>query len=40
MPDFENLTDREILVELKRLRGLAEAATRELLRRANDEGTE
>jgi hypothetical protein len=39
MPNYTNLTDREILLEMVRHRAIAEQAATELMRRANEEPT-
>jgi hypothetical protein len=39
MPEFTNMTDREILIEMVRYRSIAERMANELMRRANEEPT-
>ena len=39
MPNYKDLTDREILLEMIRHRSIAEHAATELMRRANEEPT-
>ena len=39
MTDFSKMTDREILIEMVRYRGIAERMANELMRRAKEEPT-
>lgn len=39
MPDFNAMTDREILIEMVRYRSIAERMANELMRRAAEEPT-